>query len=68
MKRKGASAASQRFVPEQWPHEPKLRRVNGWPMHYIDEGAKGIRSLAWLIGMICCAIMYCVAISATILR
>jgi hypothetical protein len=55
-------------VPEQWPHEPKLKRVNGWPMHYIDEGAKGIRSLAWLIGMICCATMYCVAISATILR
>lgn len=24
---------------EQWPFEPKFKRVNGWRMHYIDEGA-----------------------------
>ena len=27
------------FVHEEWPYEPKFRRVNGWRMHYIDEGA-----------------------------
>ena len=34
-----ASAAAQRFAHEQWPYEPKFKRVNGWRMHYIDEGA-----------------------------
>jgi pimeloyl-ACP methyl ester carboxylesterase len=28
-----------RFVHEEWPYEPKFRRVNGRRMHYIDEGA-----------------------------
>ena len=26
-------------VREQWPYEPKFERVNGWRMHYVDEGA-----------------------------
>ena len=29
---------SGRFVHDEWPYEPKFRRVNGWRMHYIDEG------------------------------
>ena len=28
-----------RFVHDEWPYEPRFRRVNGWRMHYIDEGA-----------------------------
>jgi hypothetical protein len=28
-----------RFVHEEWPYEPRFKRVNGWRMHYIDEGA-----------------------------
>ena len=24
---------------DQWPYAPKYARVNGWRMHYIDEGA-----------------------------
>ena len=31
-------------------------------------GVQVLRSLGWLIGMICCAIMYYVAISTMILR
>ena len=27
-----------RFVHEQWPYRPRFKRVNGWRMHYIDEG------------------------------
>jgi hypothetical protein len=27
------------FVHEEWPYEPRFKRVNGWRMHYIDEGA-----------------------------
>src|SRR5258708_4013599 len=27
------------FVREEWPYEPRFKRVNGWRMHYIDEGA-----------------------------
>ena len=23
----------------QWPYRPRFARVNGWRMHYIDEGA-----------------------------
>lgn len=26
-------------VRAQWPYEPRFTRVNGWRMHYIDEGA-----------------------------
>src|SRR5467141_118861 len=26
------------FVHEEWPYEPKFKRVNGWRMHHIDEG------------------------------
>ena len=28
-----------RLAHPEWPYEPKFRRVNGWRMHYIDEGA-----------------------------
>jgi haloalkane dehalogenase len=34
-----ASEGAQRFAHEQWPYEPKFKQVNGWRMHYIDEGA-----------------------------
>src|ERR1700739_331917 len=34
-----ASGGAQRSVLEQWPYEPRFKRVNGWRMHYIDEGA-----------------------------
>ena len=34
-----ASRGEQRFVHEQRPYEPRFKRVNGWRMHYIDEGA-----------------------------
>jgi hypothetical protein len=27
------------FVHEERPYEPKFKRVNGWRMHYIDDGA-----------------------------
>jgi hypothetical protein len=27
------------FVQEEWPYEARFKRVNGWRMHYIDEGA-----------------------------
>ena len=27
-----------RFAHPEWPCEPKFKRVNGWRMHYIDEG------------------------------
>ena len=27
------------FVHQEWPYEPRFKRVNGWRMHYIDEGA-----------------------------
>src|ERR1700720_3654778 len=26
------------LVHEEWPYEPRFKRVNGWRMHYIDEG------------------------------
>ena len=25
-------------IRAQWPYEPRFKRVNGWRMHYIDEG------------------------------
>jgi hypothetical protein len=34
-----ASGGAQRSPHEQWPYESKFKRVNGWRMHYIDEGA-----------------------------
>src|ERR1700739_522749 len=30
--------APSRVTPEEWPYEPRFKRVNGWRMHYIDEG------------------------------
>lgn len=33
------SIVSAQFVHAEWPFEPKFKRVNGWRMHYIDEGA-----------------------------
>src|ERR1700733_5043890 len=30
---------SGHLVHEEWPYEPRFKRVNGWRMHYIDEGA-----------------------------
>ena len=32
------SGGAQRFTHEQWPYEPRFKRVNGWRVHYIDEG------------------------------
>jgi haloalkane dehalogenase len=26
-------------VRAQWPYQPRFARVNGWRMHYVDEGA-----------------------------
>ena len=26
-------------VRQQWPFQPRFARVNGWRMHYVDEGA-----------------------------
>jgi len=26
-------------VRAQWPYRPRFARVNGWRMHYVDEGA-----------------------------
>ena len=26
------------FAHEEWPYEPRFKRVNGWRMHYLDEG------------------------------
>ena len=40
-----ASGGAQRIPHEQWPHEPKFKRVNGWRMHYIDEGAGDLEVL-----------------------
>jgi hypothetical protein len=34
-----ASENMQRFPHEQWPDEPQYKRVSGWRMRYIDEGA-----------------------------
>ena len=25
-------------VRRQWPFQPRSARVNGWRMHYVDEG------------------------------
>jgi pimeloyl-ACP methyl ester carboxylesterase len=33
-----ASEGAQRFAHEQWPYDPKFKQVNGWRMHYVDEG------------------------------
>ena len=33
-----ASGAALRFTHEVWPYEPKFKQVNGWRMHYVDEG------------------------------
>ncbi|WP_079568079.1 alpha/beta fold hydrolase [Bradyrhizobium erythrophlei] len=33
-----ASETAQRFAHEQWPYDPKFKQVNGWRMHYVDEG------------------------------
>src|SRR5258708_19665244 len=29
---------SEHFVHEEWPYQPRFKRVNGWRMHYVDEG------------------------------
>ena len=26
------------IVRSQWPFQPRFARVNGWRMHYVDEG------------------------------
>ncbi len=26
-------------IRSQWPYRPNFARVNGWRMHYVDEGA-----------------------------
>ena len=33
------SVPTGRFIHEEWPYEPRFRRVNGWRMHYVDEGS-----------------------------
>jgi haloalkane dehalogenase len=25
-------------IREQWPYQPRFARINGWRMHYVDEG------------------------------
>lgn len=25
-------------IGAQWPHRPRYANVNGWRMHYVDEG------------------------------
>ena len=27
------------FVHKEWPYQSRFKRVNGWRVHYIDEGA-----------------------------
>ena len=27
------------IVRQQWPYQPRFARVNGWRMHYVDEGS-----------------------------
>src|SRR6201987_350609 len=34
-----AAKAPGQCVHEEWPYEPRFKRVNGWRMHYIDEGS-----------------------------
>jgi hypothetical protein len=36
-----ASTAAQpkHFVYEEWSYEPRFNCVNGWRIHYVDEGA-----------------------------
>lgn len=37
-----ATASAMQLPPEvaaRWPYSPRYTRVNGWRMHYIDEGA-----------------------------
>ena len=34
-----APGAALRFAHAQWPYEPKFKQVNGWRMHYVDEGS-----------------------------
>jgi hypothetical protein len=31
-------ASDDCFAHEEWPYEPRFKRVNGWRMHYLDEG------------------------------
>ena len=26
-------------IRRQWPFKPRFARVNGWRMHYVDEGS-----------------------------
>jgi pimeloyl-ACP methyl ester carboxylesterase len=33
-----ALETAHRFAHDQWPYESKFKRVNGWRMHYVDEG------------------------------
>jgi haloalkane dehalogenase len=37
------NATALSFLPDhvrtQWPYRPRFARVNGWRMHYVDEGA-----------------------------
>ena len=37
--RAGSRVPTGYFVHKEWPYEPRFKRVNGWRMHYIDEGA-----------------------------
>ena len=34
-----ASGGAQQIAHERWPHKSRFKHVNGWRMHYIDEGA-----------------------------
>lgn len=33
------AAALPGFIRQRWPFQPRFARVNGWRMHYVDEGA-----------------------------
>jgi pimeloyl-ACP methyl ester carboxylesterase len=33
------SPALPEHIRRQWPYAPRFARVNGWRMHYVDEGA-----------------------------
>jgi hypothetical protein len=37
--RAGSREPTGYFVNKEWLYQSRFKRVNGWRMHYIDEGA-----------------------------
>jgi haloalkane dehalogenase len=37
--RAGSRVPTGYFVHKEWPYQSRFKRVNGWRMHYLDEGA-----------------------------